>query len=167
MIKFATRDVLKLSPSKSRYRDAVQALGGARAINARGGVTFADMVAAKVRPNCIIWLATCYCGDADYERRLRLWAADLAAHTLNIFLKVRPDDTRPAAAISAARAFARGEIDDAARAAAGAAARDAWDAAWDAAGDAEKQWQVERLAMWMSDDEPADWPVPEQKEAAA
>jgi hypothetical protein len=64
---------------------------------------------------------------------LRLFAADCAERVLPVFLKVRPDDDRPAQAIQAARQFAHGEITAAAGAAAGAAARAA---AWDAAGDA-------------------------------
>ena len=63
------------------------------------------------------------------ERDLRLFAADCAEHVLPIFKKERPDDDRPRKAIKVARAFARGEVD--------AAARDAaWDAAGAAAGDA-------------------------------
>jgi hypothetical protein len=67
------------------------------------------------------------------ECDMRLFAADCAEHVLPIFLKVRPDDDRPAKATEAARQFARGEIGAAARDAAGDAA---WDAAGDAAGDA-------------------------------
>lgn len=53
----------------------------------------------------------------------------------------------------------------AARAAARVAARAA---AWDAAGDAEETWQLDRLVAWMSDVEPADWPLPaRQKKDAA
>jgi hypothetical protein len=101
------------------------------------------------------------------DKDLRLFAADCAEHVLPIFLKVRPNDYRPAEAIEAARAYARGEIGaaawDAARAAARAAA---WDAAWaaarDAAGDAaraaawdaawaaERQWQSERLGSYLT-----------------
>ena len=108
------------------------------------------------------------------ERSARLFAADCAEHVLHQFTAVRPADRRPARAIAAARAFARGEIDAAARAAAGAAARDAaqdaaraaardaaqdaagaaaraaaGDAAWDAAWDAEKRWQTTRLLAYL------------------
>jgi len=110
------------------------------------------------------------------ERDLRLFAADCAEHVLPIFLKIRPDDDRPAKAIAAARAFARGEISpaagaaawaaagdaagdaawaaagDAAWAAAGAAAGDAaGDAAWDAAWAAERQWQSQTLLGYLED----------------
>ena len=47
--------------------------------------------------------------------------ADMGERVLPIFYKVRPKDNRPALAIQAARDFANGKIDDAARAAAGAA----------------------------------------------
>ena len=101
-------------------------------------------------------------------RTARLFAADCAEHTLYIFLRVRPDDSRPQKAIDAARAFARGEIDDAARdaarAAAWAAARaTAEDAAWDAASmataedaardaarAAERAWQITRLLSYLN-----------------
>ena len=56
------------------------------------------------------------------DRVARLFAADCAEDVLPLFLAVMPDDDRPRLAIEAARAYARGEIDDAARAAAGAAA---------------------------------------------
>ena len=68
---------------------------------------------------------------------MRLAAADIAERVLPIFLKEYPNDNRPALAIQAARDFARGKIDAAARAAAGDAARAAaGSAAWAAAGDA-------------------------------
>ena len=80
------------------------------------------------------------------EQDLRLFAADCAEHVLPIWEKQYPKDDRPARAIEAARRFARGEIDAAARAAAAdaawtaaagdAAADAAWTAAWTAAGDA-------------------------------
>jgi hypothetical protein len=69
------------------------------------------------------------------EVSMRLAAADMAERVLPIFYKVRPKDNRPALAIQAARDFALGKIDAAARAAARDAARDAaWDAARAAAG---------------------------------
>ena len=77
------------------------------------------------------------------EVSMRLAAADMAERVLPIFYKVRPKDNRPALAIQAARDFALGKIDDAARAAAGAAAGAA---ARDAAGDA--AWAAARAAAW-------------------
>jgi hypothetical protein len=72
------------------------------------------------------------------ERRARLFAADCAARVLPLYELDYPDD-RPRLAIEAARKYARGEIDNAARNAAEdaawAAARNAAeDAAWAAAG---------------------------------
>ena len=67
------------------------------------------------------------------DRNARLFTADCAEAVLHVFEKERPGDDRPRKAIKAARAFAFGRIDAAARAAAWAAA---WDAVWDAAGDA-------------------------------
>jgi hypothetical protein len=77
------------------------------------------------------------------KKMLRLFGADCAERVLPIFLKVLPNDDRPAKAIQAARDFANGKIDDAAGlsardaawyAAQAAARAAAWDAAWDTAG---------------------------------
>ena len=87
----------------------------------------------------------------NIESELRLFAADCAEHVLWIYERDYPNDDRPRKAVEAARAFARGEIDDAARAAPGDAA---WDAAWDAAraapGDAAwaAAWAAARAAAW-------------------
>ena len=110
----------------------------------------------------------------EQSKDLRLLAADYAERVLPIFEKRFPGDDRPRLAIKAARDFANGIIDDAARSAAWdaarAAARDAagdaaWAAAWDsarsaawdaarsAAGTAAKKWQEEELlelfAKWV------------------
>ena len=77
------------------------------------------------------------------ERTARLYAADCAERVLPIFERECPNDDRPRKAIEAARAFAYGEIDDAALAAAGAAAGAA---ALAAARAAERKWQSEHLA---------------------
>ena len=80
--------------------------------------------------------------DTWNGRTARLFAADCAERVLPLFEQRHPDDIRPRQAIAAARAFARGEIDqqaltvawDAAGAAAWAAdGAAAWDAAWAAA----------------------------------
>ena len=66
-----------------------------------------------------------------------------------------------AAALAAARAAAsdaRAAARDAARAAAWVATR----AAASDAGDAEKAWQLDRLCCWLSEQEPEDWPLPEE-----
>jgi hypothetical protein len=93
--------------------------------------------------------------DTWNERTARLFAADCAEKVLPIFEKQYPNDERPREAIEAARAYARGEIgnaaSDAARAAAWAAARyAASDAAWDAARYAasEAAWAAASDAAW-------------------
>ena len=70
---------------------------------------------------------------SERHRLLAVWAADCAEHLLPLFRAQRPEDNRPALAIEAARAWARGEITvgtarDAA-VAAHAAARDAGEGA--------------------------------------
>jgi hypothetical protein len=68
------------------------------------------------------------------DKIARLFAADCAYHVLEIFERVHPDDLRPRQATEAARAFARGEINQQDMTVAWTAARDAaWDAAWTAA----------------------------------
>jgi hypothetical protein len=88
------------------------------------------------------------------ERSARLFAADCAERVLLIFELKHPEDDRSRKAIEAARQFAHGEIDAAARAAAGAAARAAAgaaarDAAWAAARDAAREWQTNRLFEYL------------------
>lgn len=46
----------------------------------------------------------------DDHRLLALWAATCAEHVLALFTAARPDDPRPAEAIDAAGAWARGEV---------------------------------------------------------
>ncbi len=46
----------------------------------------------------------------DDHHRLAVWAADCAAHVLDEFERVRPDDGRPRHAIELGRAWARGEV---------------------------------------------------------
>ena len=71
------------------------------------------------------------------DKEIRLMAADFAELVLPIYEKEYPDDDRPRKAMQAARDFANGLIDDAARSAAWSAARSAArsaaDAAWAAA----------------------------------
>jgi len=59
------------------------------------------------------------------DQSARLFAADCAEHVLPIFEREYPDDGWPRAAIAAARAFAKGEIDADALSAAGDAVRSA------------------------------------------
>lgn len=145
----------KLDPCEGKLAEMREKLPKRRRITAQmaraAGVSFDD----------IAWAASAMARvDKDVDRRLRLWAADCAAHVLHIYEKSETN-TAPRDAIIAARQYARGEIGDAARVAArdaaGAAARDAaWAAAWAAAGAAEESWQFDRLIMWLSDNEPED-----------
>ena len=100
--------------------------------------------------------------DGWNERTAWMFAADCAEAVLPIFERERPEDDRPRKAIEAARAYARGEIGDAAKAAAGAAAWDAagaadwaagWDAGaagWDAAGAAARAAQADLLGRYLT-----------------
>ena len=94
--------------------------------------------------------------DTWNERNLRLLAADCAERVLHIYEKEVPGDLRPREAITAARAFANGEITREQLAAARAAA---WDAAWAA-------WAAARAdaeaAAW-----DAAWAAAQAAEAAA
>ena len=83
------------------------------------------------------------CDDSD--KFARLIAAEFAEHTVEIFEKVRPDDSRPRLAIVAARAYANGTITAKERDAAGDAA---WDAAWDARAAARAN-LYKKLDKWM------------------
>ncbi|MCT1766018.1 hypothetical protein M3B92_07820 [Brevibacterium casei] len=46
----------------------------------------------------------------EHHQLLALWAAECAEHVLPLFAAVAPDDPRPAEAVAAARAWARGEM---------------------------------------------------------
>ncbi len=70
-------------------------------------------------------------------------------------------DATRAAARDAARAAAWVATRAAARAAAWVATRAAASDAEDAE-DAEKAWQLDRLCCWLSEQEPEDWPLPEE-----
>ncbi len=168
-------DVKALNPCSGSFGRVSRLLGGEKGWNG----TKIDASAAKAA-GCtfddVVWAASALArNDTDVERRLRLWMADCAARVLHVYEKHETSDA-PRNAITASRQFARGEIDDAAWDAARAAARAAawaaaWDAArdaaWDAAWDAEEAWQFDRLIAWLSDDEPADWPLPERATVTA
>lgn len=131
----------------------------------KNGITAAQAKEAGCTLTDLVWAASALARrDKDVERRLRLWMADCAARVLHIYERAETSEA-PRNAIIAARQFARGEIDGAAGAAAGDAALGA---ARVAARDAEEAWQLDRLVAWMSDVEPADWPLPaRQKKDAA
>jgi len=97
------------------------------------------------------------------------WGAALAA--CNAACDAACDAAWAAALAAVAAAWAAGDAAEDAARAAWDAARAAWDAAraaGDDAGDAEEAWQLDRLVAWMSDVEPADWPLParHKKDAA-
>ena len=142
-ISITLEQIAKLSPCERAFSRAQIALPKRRKITAAmaktAGVSFDD----------IIWTASAVARwNTDVERRVRLWLADCAAHVLHIYQKTG-SSAAPRNATIAARQFARGEID--------AAARDAaWAAAWAAAWDAERGWQFDRFVLWFSDAEPED-----------
>lgn len=153
MIALTYDEVKSLNPCSDSFSRVSRLLGGKTGWNGnridaesarKAGCTFDDLV----------WVASAIARkNADIERRLRLWMADCAARVLHIYEKTEKSDA-PRKAITAARQFARGEINAAAWAAARDAARDA---AWAAAWDAEEAWQFDRLVLWLSDNEPDDW----------
>jgi len=148
MIKVTYTEVKALHPCESGLQFAVKLLGGLKTWNAKP-TSFADLRAAGVPPDDLVWLASAMAQkNQDVERRLRLWTADCAARVLHIYEKTGKSPA-PRAAIVAARQFARGEISDVARAAAfdvaraaafdvarAAARAAAWVAAWAADFDA-------------------------------
>ncbi|HAX40275.1 MAG TPA: hypothetical protein DCY10_05315 [Clostridiales bacterium] len=118
-------EVKALEPCSKEWRRVSALLGGERGWNGKR-IDAATARAAGCSIDDLVWVAISVARyDADVHRRLRLWMADCAAHVLHIYEKSETSDA-PRNAIIAARAFARGEIDNAARAAAS-------DAAWIAA----------------------------------
>jgi hypothetical protein len=122
--------------------------------------------------------------DQNCDKVARLMAADFAEAVLPLYEGQYPGNTRPRAAIQAARDYAHGRIGDATRDAASAAARAAaaraaaraaatWDAArdaaraaatWDAARDAARAaaraaatWDAARDAAWAAARAAATW----------
>jgi len=164
-----------LDPCSNDFKRVAKLLGGKKGWNGNL-IDAASARAAGCTINDILWVASALSRkDADIERRLRLFAADCAAHVLHIYERSESSPA-PRNSIIASRQYARGEIDDAAWDAARAAARDAaWDAAQAAARDAagaaagaaEEAWQFARLVERLSENEPEDWPLPAKSEAVA
>ena len=141
MIKVTYTEVKALHPCESGLQFAVKLLGGLKTWNAKP-TSFADLRAAGVPPDDLVWLASAMAQkNQDVERRLRLWTADCAARVLHVYEKTGKSPA-PRAAIVAARQFARGEISDVARAA-------AFDVAWAAAGVADRA--AAWVAAWAAD----------------
>jgi hypothetical protein len=171
------KQILACSPCASERKAARAKLKAALPDFDRRPLTLANAASAGIDLDSLIWIAGRAAAlDADCARRIRLFGADCAARVAHI-----ANDPRSTAAIVAGRAFARREIDDAARAVALAAARYAWGAraaggvggaayAAMAAGHAwyaEQNWQLGRLVAWFSDDEPTDWPISNAKQVEA
>jgi hypothetical protein len=138
---------MRLGPCQPDYsKDKVKALWGKRkALSAR------QIVNLKIPREDVIWCLS----NLLTKKLMREAACQFAESVLPIYEREYPGDNRPRAAIEAGRAYSRGEIDDATRAAAWAAARDAaWaaarDAAMDAAMDAARDaaWAAARDAAW-------------------
>lgn len=141
-------EVKALEPCSKEWRRVSKLLGGKKGWNGKR-IDAATARAAGCSIDDLVWVATSVARyDADVHRRLRLWMADCAARVLHIYEKSETSDA-PRNAIIAARAFARGEIDNAARAAAS-------DAAWIAARNAAElsaerysaEWSAESAAAW-------------------
>lgn len=146
MIGLTHSELLALSPYSNRAKAVTRLLGGANAWDGNK-IDAAKAKSAGVTFDDLVWVAAALSlEDEDIERRLRLWMADCAARVLHVYEKQAPTDMRVRQAIIVSRQFARGEVTDA-----------AWDAAWDA----EETWQFDHLVLWLSDDEPQDWPLPE------
>ena len=119
-------EVKALEPCSDSWGRVSKLLGGKTGWNGKR-IDAATARAAGCSLDDLVWVASAVArSDADVERRLRLWMADCAARVLHIYEMLETSDA-PRNAIIAARAFARGEIDNA-----------AWDAAWDAASDAQQ-----------------------------
>lgn len=140
-----------------RSWDRVSTALKAHGVKARQKITARDAADAGCKLDDLIWIASAVSRkDKDVERRLTLFLADCAAKVLHHFEREFPTDMRVRNCIIAQRQYARGEIDEAARAA------EAAEAAWAAS----EQWQLERLILWLTD-EPSDWPLPAIQQAQA
>ena len=155
--KLSLREVKKLRPCKAdlprveTYMPRTGRITAAQAV--RRGATLDDLM----------WVAEARAdADPDVLRRLRMWGADCAARVLSLY-ESSAKSQAPRAAIIAARQFANGEIDEAAREAAGDVAL----AAARAAASDEEAWQLKRLVEWLSEKEPEPYPLPEPRRVAA
>ena len=113
MIGLTYEEFLALKPCDPAATRVVELLGGAEKWSGVS-VTAAEARAAGCTLSDLLWA---FYGVArrrpDIERRLRLLLADYAAHVLHIYEEKEKSDA-PRLAITAARQFARGEINDAA-----------------------------------------------------
>jgi hypothetical protein len=126
----------KFHACESRYSHLVSALG--EDYGDKTPINLLRILEANGVEDCL-W-ALC-ATDQNCDMVARLMAADFAEGVLPLYEQRYPNDTRPRAAIQAARDYAHGRIGAAAWDAARDAARDAasaaaWDAAWGVAKDA-------------------------------
>ena len=119
----------KFNACESRYSHLVNALGAEW--GDRTPINLLDILAHNGTEDCLWALCST---DQNCDMVARLMAADFAEAVLPVYERDYPGDTRPRAAIQAARDYAHGRIGAAARDAAGDAA---WAAAWAAAGAAQ------------------------------
>lgn len=114
-----------LGPCAGGYRFALGKLADKEEVSAaearKAGCSFEDMA---------WYLSVQARNDAEIDRRLRMWKADVAARVLPVFEMAFPEETCARDAIVAARAYAAGEIDLIALQQAIAAAQMAEDMAW-------------------------------------
>ena len=149
-------------PCKEGWTKLLQGLGKTEADDEPFPITF---VMENNGLDDALWCVECLRGQDYAVYNLK---ADIAESVLNIFEQERPDDTRVRDCITATRAFAKKELNDAqsaarsaaravacgaardaARAAARAAARDdEWDPAWDSAWSSERDKQVRMFRKW-------------------
>ena len=140
---------------ESGYKKLATALGGVTRYGRTTRIPLLMILDSNGVDDCLWSLRAAVEPERDYLARMI--AADCAESVLHLFTAVRPDDDRPAAAIRAARAFARDAAGDAAGDAARDAARDAAgaaaaarDAAGAAAGDAEREKQSVIIRAWLT-----------------
>ena len=149
MIKEITTTLAKIhehEPCKSGWVKLHKSLGGIKSYGLHTPIKFSQIAESNGLDDAV-WCLRSIC--PEHEKEVRLFAADCAESVLHLYEKEH-DDTRPRAAIQAARDFANGLIDDDPRAAAWYAARDAvWYAAGDAARDAARAaCSAARAAAW-------------------
>ena len=126
--------IREFSPCEDGYKKLCKNLGGVRKYGKDTPVKFSQIVESNGLDDAV-WCLQTIC--PEYEKEVRLFAADCAESVLHIYEKKYPDDLRPREAIQAARDFAEGKITAAEltsaswaadRASFSAAACDAWDA---------------------------------------
>jgi hypothetical protein len=120
-MKITVDQIMELEPCPDYTRTRVEGLWGDNE-----SLSLCQILGLDIPIDDRFWAVT----QLMPEREARLFAADCAESVLHLFEAQYPDDQRPRLAIEAARKYANGEIDYAARDAARAAA---WDAARDAA----------------------------------